>query len=202
MAKYPTFPTLFDNVLQLRLSKLKELGYFEPGFHKKGTLTWGSGEKKTSSLSLAINYLTSEPFFELEYTFNGVERKYSISTTSIASNLGKGIVWYFLCPKTGKRCRVLYLIGGYFLHRDASSGFMYKKQTESKFYRDLDKGAWGASPKIEEIHKQLYSKHFKSFYRGKPTKRYLRLLKELERIERLYRGFRFDLTSNNRRNKK
>ena len=59
-------------------------------------------------------------------------RNYKVYLTSTPSNLNRGEIWYFICPQTKKRCRKLYSIGGYFLHREAFNGCMYKIQIESK----------------------------------------------------------------------
>jgi len=40
---------------------------------------------------------------------------------------GKGVIWHFLCPATRKRCRKLYLVDTYFLHREAFNGCFYEK---------------------------------------------------------------------------
>ncbi len=100
------------------------------------------------------------------------------------SNLGKGLIWYFLCPETNKRCRKLYSIGGYFLHREAFKGCMYESQTQSKKYRQLDK-TLGAYFRTDDLYSQLYQKHFKKTYAGKPTKKYLKLIKQIERQKEL-----------------
>jgi len=97
-------------------------------------------------------------------------------------NLGKGLIWYFLCPQTNKRCRKLYSIGGYFLHREAFSGCMYETQTQSKKHRQLDKSL-GAFFKTDDLYSQLYQKHFKKTYAGKPTKKYLRILEQIKKAE-------------------
>lgn len=98
------------------------------------------------------------------------------------SNLGNGDIWYFLCPVTKKRCRKLYSIGGYFLHREAFNSCMYESQTHSKYYRSLDK-RFGGVFKQERLYEELYSKHFKKFYNGKPTKRYIKIMQEIEKTE-------------------
>ncbi len=101
---------------------------------------------------------------------------------SAPSNLNKGLVWYFLCPNTGKRCRILYSIGGYFLHREAFRGCMYESQTYSHknraLFRQFEMATGG-----DKAYDQLYSKHFKKYYAGKPTKRYLKILKQIRLSE-------------------
>jgi hypothetical protein len=55
MPKAPTFPTLFDDVLKLNISKLNEWNYFEPESIKAGTITWSVNGTKTGSISIKVN---------------------------------------------------------------------------------------------------------------------------------------------------
>lgn len=182
MPKPATYPTLFDEVLQISITKLKEWGYLEPGQIKAGTITWSRNGNRTGSISIKVNTRSEQPYVELEYTFNEQARNYEVMLVSVPSNLGMGRVWYFLCPHTSKRCRKLYLIGGYFLHRKAFNGCMYDCQTQSKRYRMIDK-TYGAYFKIEQLYEQLYKRYFKTHYAGKPTKRYLRLKEQIQQAE-------------------
>lgn len=182
MAKFPTFPTLYDEVIQITITKLKEWQYLIPEQIKSGTITWSRNGENTASISIAINTFGEQPFIELDYKYNGEPRNYKIQLVSVPSNLGKGLIWYFLCPQTNKRCRKMYSIGGYFLHREAFQGCMYESQTQSKYYRSMDK-TFGASFRIDQYYEQLYKKHFKKTYAGKPTKKYLRLLEQIEKAE-------------------
>lgn len=55
---------------------------------------------------------------------------------------------------------------------------MYQKQIESKKWR-----YWNtifANEFNDEVYKELYSKYFKKFYRGKMTKRFARISKKLQ----------------------
>ena len=61
---------------------------------------------------------------------------------------------------------------------------MYEKQTQSKKYRDLDKTLglyFRSDPQVE----QLYKTHFKKQHAGKQTKRYLNLMNQIQKTERL-----------------
>ena len=59
--------------------------------------------------------------------------------------------------------------------------------------RMLD-SVYGDYFKADKYYRELYSKHFKTHYAGKPTKRYLKLMEKIDRskeftveeIERLY----------------
>jgi len=58
---------------------------------------------------------------------------------------------------------------------------MYESQTLSKHSRDLRKILGTALD--DELNEQLEKKHFKKYYAGKPTKRYLRIIKKIEKAD-------------------
>lgn len=182
MPRHSSLPTLYDSALKINISKLNEWGYLKPDIIKSGVLTWSMNGSKTGSISISSNTCVPQPYIELDYKCNNEPRNYKIMLVSMPSNLGKGVVWFFLCPKTNKRCRILYSIDGYFLHREAFTGCFYEKQTQSKFYRYVDK-TLGASFRVDSLYEQLYKKNFKKFYAGKPTKRYLKLMAQIEAAE-------------------
>lgn len=177
MSKFPTFPTLYDEVLQISISKLKEWGYLKAGQIKSGTISWSRNGNPTGSISIHANMQTPQPYIELDYKYKDEPRKYRVYLVFIPANIGNGTICYFLCPHTNKRCRKLYSIGGYFLHREAFKGCMYDCQTQSKRNRLIIK-------KFKPYWKdhesdQLHAKHFRAFYNGKPTKKYLRINKRI-----------------------
>ena len=181
MPKPHTFPTLYNEALQIHISKLKGWGYLDPEQIKSGTLNWSRNGNPTGSISIQVNTHSEQPYLELDYKYRDeAPINYRVQLVSALSNLGKGVVWYFVCPHTKKRCRKLYSIGGYFLHREAFSGCMYETQTQSKKYRQLDK-TLGAYFKSDNLYSELYKKNFKKTYAGKPTKRYLRIMEQIQK---------------------
>jgi len=182
MPKPHTFPTLYNEALQISISKLKEWEYLNAEQIKSGTITWSRNGNQTGSISIKVNTHSEQPYIELDYKYRVEPRNYKVSLVSMPSNLGKGLIWYFLCPQTNKRCRKLYSIGGYFLHREAFNGCMYETQTQSKKYRQLDK-TLGAYFRTDDLYSQLYQKHFKKTYAGKPTKKYLRIMEQIQKAE-------------------
>jgi len=182
MPKPHTFPTLYNDALQLSVTKLKEWEYLNPEQLKNGTITWSSNGNQTGRISITVNTKRETPYIKLDYQYNDEPRNYEVRLISLRSNLGKGLIWYFLCPTTNKRCRKLYSIGGYFFHREAFKGCMYESQIQSKKYRQLDK-TFGAYFRSDELYSQLYKKHFKKFYAGKPTKRYLQIMEQIQKAE-------------------
>ena len=182
MPKPYTFPTLYNEALQISISKLKEWGYLAPGKIKRGTIDWSRNGNPTGSISIRVNTQSEQPYIELDYKYRDEPRNYKVFLTSTPSNLNRGEIWYFLCPQTNKRCRKLYSIGGYFLHRKAFNGCMYESQTQSKKYRQLDK-TLGVYFKSDNLYSELYKKHFKKSYAGKPTKKYLRIMEQIQKAE-------------------
>lgn len=174
MAKLPTYPTLYDDLKTISISFLKSHQYLENKVYKGGTITWRRNGHETGSVSIKVNTQSAPPYLELDYLYNQSLINYRVQLVSIPSNLGKGIVWFFICPQTGKRCRKLYFADTYFYHRSAFRGCMYEKQTQSKKNRQLDN-----LMRVYFYNDQLFKKHFKKQYAGKPTKRYLRLKQQL-----------------------
>jgi hypothetical protein len=182
MPKPHTFPTLFDEVKTVNISFLTKHRYLKPNQWQSGTITWSSNGNKTGSISIQVNTQSEQPYIELDYKYNEAPIKYRVQLVSIPSNLGKGVVWYFVCPRTGKRCRKLYLADTYFYHRSAFWGCMYESQTQSKRSRQLGK-IIGVEFELDHLYSQLYKKHLKKQYAGKPTKRYLRIMEQIYKAE-------------------
>jgi len=179
MSKYPTYPTLYDEVLQINITRLIKWGYIIPEHIIEGELVCSNNQDQLESVFIYVNTI-EEPHIELEYEYDGETRNYIIQLVSIPSNLGLGEIWYFLCPETNKQCRKLYFINGYFYHREAFKGCMYECQTKSKSYRDSIFKTFSKSSKcLIEVTK----KYSKQSYAGKPTRRYLKLLKKANQTE-------------------
>jgi len=165
MQKLPAFPTLYNECKIISISDLKRWGYLIPNQWKRGTITWSRNGNKTGSISIAINTLAENPYMVLDYTCNKVPINYSVQLVSIPSNLGKGVVWFFICPRTGKRCRKLHCADTYFYHRSAFRGYFYEKQVQSLGYRKLEK-QFGLLYGIDKVYQEINSKHFKKITKG------------------------------------
>lgn len=182
MGKFATNPILFDEVLKISTTFLKKHGYFGKEQIKTGVITWSRNGSKYASISIKADTTGITHFIELDYKNNGVPINYRIYIEYVPSNLGIGNVPYFICPQTKKRCRILYAIGGYFLHREAFNGCMYENQTHSKYWRMLDDTV-GASYQLEKLYEQLYSKHFTRYYKGIETRKYKKLKAKINELE-------------------
>jgi hypothetical protein len=182
MSKRYTNPTIYDNLKTVTIAFLKTHKYLEPGGYKGGNIIWTRNGQPDGNIDIKVSTLEDNSYLELDYQANGTPINYRVKLVTIPSNLGKGFIWYFLCPATGKLCRKLYLAGNYFYHRTACRG-MYEKQTQSKKLRDFEKmfGSFDS----ERLYTQLYKKNFKKTYAGKPTRKYLRLSNKIDMAERV-----------------
>lgn len=184
MPKPYTFPTLFDEVKTVSISNLRKWGYLKPGIYRTGTITWSRNGTVNSSIGIAVNTKAESPYLEFSYTYGEQPIRYKVELTTVPANIGKGKVWYFVCPSTGRNCRVLYSVGSLFLHRHACKGYMYEKQT----YSQKNRGIMRMYEKVfnsDKLYEQLYNKHFKRSYAGKPTKRFLRLMQKIRESENM-----------------
>lgn len=184
MPKPHTFPTLYDELKTVSISFLSKYGYLKPNQWQTGTLSWSRNGNQIGSISIAVNTHCQSPYLELDYLSDKEPINYKVQMIKALSNLGKGFVWYFICPLTGKRCRKLYLGKSHFYHRSAFTGCMYEKQTYSKHSRYLDK-TLGAYFQSDNIYSQLNKKHFKKYYAGKPTKRFIKLSQQIRQAEQI-----------------
>ncbi len=184
MTAYPSFPMLLDSTKQLSTTKLKEWKYLTPNQDKSGVVSWSTNGDVHSRISIAVKMFEDSGIVFLSYTLQGKPIEQRIELVKVASNLGKGHYFLFQCPYTHKLCRKLYFNGGYFMHRSNCEGAMYDCQTQSKAYRALD-NSFGVFFRTDDLYEQLYSKNFKKTYAGKPKRRYLSIMKKLEKVEQI-----------------
>lgn len=179
MSRISTFPTLYDDCKKISITDLKRWGYLEPNQNQSGIIKWSIGGHQTGRIRILVNTLHEDPYLELDYQANDKPINYHVNLVSIPSNLGRGEILLFQCPQTGKFCRILYLGDTYFLHREAFSGCYYQKQVYSHDTRKMIRQYENAFA-LDQYWEEFEKPYFKSHYRGKPTRRYQKLL-DLER---------------------
>ncbi|MES2766802.1 MAG: hypothetical protein V4642_13090 [Bacteroidota bacterium] len=175
MGRSPSFPSLLDAVHTVSITKLKEWGYLEKSQYKTGVITWSINGRKTGSIRITVDTHAYPAYMVLDYTIRDKPINYKVFLAQRPSNLGKGSIYYFVCPHTGKLCRKLYNVGEKFLHRKAWRNVLYEKQTHSHSTRDLYKQFDGLL-KRDKKYEQLSEPYFKKTYNGRPTKRYWKLI--------------------------
>ncbi len=168
-----------DKCLRLELPFLWKNRYFKKGSIISGSISWTNG----SWISFKSCYKENEKWLQLIYTIKNSEtgcqsdHEYKINLTEVPSNLGKGMIPYFICPVLNKQCRILY--GGYDNHiwkcREAyKNKVVYSSQICSKKdYANIR--YWAIQKRIDE----MLSRKYKKFnYKDKPT-RFSKLLEKL-----------------------
>ena len=181
MPKFANYPTTIEDVKTISLTKLKEWNYLNYGT-KSGVISWSRLGEVHSRINIVVCINEYSSYLLFDYNCNNELRNYKVNIIKVPSNLGKGEVMYFVCPRTGKYCRKLYFNNSYFLHREAFTGLMYQNQIESKKSRELFK-LFNCIHLSDEVYEERYKKYFKTHYNGKPTKRYLKLENKIRRAE-------------------
>lgn len=179
MGRWSNYPTTVNDLREIDISFLSKHDYLKPDDFRSGVITWSHSNGNKNSISVRTVTNDTNGVLTLDYTFNNTEKiNYQIQLITRPSNLGVGLIWFFVCPYTGKVCRKLHLINGYFKHRTANPRLMYSKQLESKRWRE-----WTNIFADDRLDEELYSKYFKRYYNGKITKRYARILKKRQKQE-------------------
>jgi hypothetical protein len=97
----------------------------------------------------------------------------------VKSNLGIGANHYFICPELGIKCKILYLCYGaerFKCRKAYNRRIYYGSQLSSKTYNVTNRYFH-----FEKLLNELYKKRRAKDYKGKPTKRKLRLTKLFEK---------------------
>jgi len=159
-----------------------------------GTTSWNTG----ASISFLLSKDEAGLFLELTYSKTIKEQKesfnYKVRIVSVLSNLGKGNNYYFICPISGKRCKILYMGYGsnYFKCRKAYQyRIYYPCQLSSRLNVNNDI-YW----RIERELQTLYPKHPKTHYKGNLTRPQKRI-KRLEEKRNFHDKIRWEISAKN-----
>lgn len=129
-----------------------------------------------------MSNLIADPYLRFAYSYDGIVKDYRVTLSSVPSNLGKGEIYYFICPVNGSRCRKLYWCeeSGLLQSRTAFKERLYYYYQLSSEYNYSNDRYWS----VEMQLKELYSKVVKSHYRGHKTRLQLRIERLEEKLER------------------
>ena len=173
-------PKFFDETPQISISKLKQWGYLAPSQVKHFEIVWD----RFGSIAVTLDFVSEEPSIEISYYCNNKFVQDKIMLISKVSNLGKGDIWFFICPRSNKLCRKLYFYGNFFSHRILFVEGVYKSQILSRKKRKIEK-KYGAYFQSEMLCKKFFKKHFKRHYKGSLTKKYAKLYKQIQQSENI-----------------
>ena len=179
MGRYSTGAITTGQAMRIELSYLIKNNFIKKGYSITGSLSWTND----STIGYECDYTGDTPFIRLNYTNTSyhtnekTHHDYVINLTKTPSNLGVGEVLYFVCPITGKRCRILYKCYGSLTWKSREAYWYriyYQTQLDPKSIRPY-KYAF-----CDSLFEELYRKKKKSHYRGKPT----RIIKKIEALEK------------------
>ncbi len=180
MGRYSTGAITTGQARRIELSYLLKENIIKKDHSFNGSISWTDG----SSISLYSVYNDSEAFIDVSYTttYNATNEKkdfkYRIELETVPSNLGKGEVVYFICPDSGKRCRILYKCYGsdmWKARETYQNRIYYENQIENKRFRGM-KGLY-----LDRQISELFQKAKKSHYKGKPT----HLMKRINKLQQI-----------------
>lgn len=184
MGRHTTGAIHTKGALRIELKYLLKQGFIKKNCNIQGTLNWSNG----SSISILTSYTEEEKYIRLVYhiTDNTTGEKqhydYKIELAEAPSNLGKGKVLYFVCPVSWNKCRILYKCYG-------SPKWKCRKAYKTRIYYESQMGSnlgyhntryWQLDKQIKELEAQRKSYS----YKGRITKRYIKLQRLKGRQER------------------
>jgi hypothetical protein len=167
-----------ENATRINLKDIRRTMLVE-GAKFSGTATTGKGR-----FLIDTDWTGAEPFIRLRYsTADGTYYDYTINVLLKRSNLGRGVVMYFVCPESGTLCRTLYMAYNYprFKARTAYRIRLYYADQLTggrSRYNDL---YW----KIENALEAAYKERRYFTYKGKDTRRAKRIKALEKRSEEL-----------------
>ena len=159
----------------LNLRDMIQKGAVVKGEKLSGSITFPSG----SSVGFYSSYTAEEKFLQLHYVMNNEKHREEIELITLPSNLKKGEILYFVCPRNKNLCRTLYRAysSPIWKSREAYGiPIYYPLQLQSKVGRDNSR-FWNYERRLESLYEERQS----YLFLGRPTKR----LQRIEAIEKL-----------------
>lgn len=172
------------NAYQLDAGQLRRSGVIVPGKTVQATITWPDG----AQLQVESTWTDQERSLRLQARMEGgygEEQTWTqrIQLRSQPSNLGKGEVLSFVCPRSGKGARKLYR--AYY-----STGFYHREAFFRPVYYPLQGSSWMKLPDrryvlTESRLEKLQAKRRTTTYRGQLTRRAVRIAQLQEKLYQL-----------------
>ena len=167
------------NAYQLQVGDLRRRGVIVRGKTVRATMSWPDGGP---TLDMESTWTDREQSLSLSFRLGEETWTQRIAIQTAPSPL-QGELLYFLCPRSGKRCRKLFRAyhSHGFYHRTAFGYRLYSPQQASSTYKRADRQLLAAERKLAT----LQAKRRTSTYLGQPTRRAVRIAELQEEAERL-----------------
>ena len=177
----------------LHISWLKKHGYLHKDYSRKDggikwTYGWSGNESSIGFSVIRDNWGTPEERTHIELAYTNTDRwsgekenmKYNVELATTPCNYG-GKRYWFICPLSkngrycGRRVGVIYSIGKWYGCRYCGD-IAYATQMKGGMFR----GSSVSIPDIEQAEKEVK----RYYYNGKPTRKYKKVIRMNEKIER------------------
>ena len=178
MGRNSTGATTTGEAQKLEINTLLKKGYIKNNCKLSGSISWTNGscigydaEITEQKQEIRLNY------WNKSHSGEKTDLDYTIQLISFPSNLGKGKIWYFICPITGKKVKILYKVYGSLYFKSSKAyqfRIYYPSQISSKFGFHNDK-YWEIDYKLRMLYPLIRKEH----YQGKET----RLKKRIKILE-------------------
>lgn len=169
MGRSPKYPVELNDLMCLSIKKFTI---------KANTLREGIMTFKNMRMEFTLLVRENQGILRL----NRNDEKWVIHLKPVKSNLELGSYFVFICPITKYTCKHLYFYNSQFQHR-SNIPVNYSKQNEAKKNRVFERIIRYELGTIEDEMMKPYSR---THYRGQPTRRYLRILRTLEKEKEFY----------------
>ena len=175
-----------EDCRSVSISFLRKHGYFSEPCSMSGSIVWKNGFGEiTGSIGITVSTLDNVDYVRFYYTVTErssgekAEYDYKVSLATTPCHFG-GVRYWFICPLSkngvycGRRVGKVYCPPGanYYGCRHCYN-LSYESRNESRLGRI---GQLGYLLKAERQMEELQSRIKRNFYRGKPTKKFRRLL--------------------------
>ncbi len=180
MGRYSTGACTVYESLRIELSYLLKRGFIKKGCMLSFNLSWSDQRgNSTGNISCISSYLEAadQRYLKLIYTLTDrrtgtkTDRCYKVYFCEVDSNLGKGKVLYFLCPQSGRKCRILYSAYGshLFKSRKAYQHRLYYDCQHSSKLNQYNDNYWRIDAHLKKIDKA--SCRGRRTYKGELTRK-------------------------------
>ena len=129
-----------DAAIRLDVRVLRREGFLQPGGVRSGVQRWHrtATGKEIGSVSVTVDLIDPDNgLVVVRFNLNGDPGVEEIRLTSRVMRYG-GRRYYFICPKHGRRCEVMPLVGGVFASRQAQR-LTYQSQSADQIDRVRDR---------------------------------------------------------------
>lgn len=107
-----------DAACRIDLRFLRKQGALREGHRASGTLRWTRRGEPSGSMGYTVVMDGEDRRLILSYSTSGEDRTVTVQLEAVPMRFG-GFRYYALCPRTGRRCLVLPVVGGVIACRQA-----------------------------------------------------------------------------------